>query len=212
VKIYLDELEKIFDILYSTFQENNIKIESNQYIYQNFEELSKSPEKIIHYLRIQSTNKNKFSISFEDNIYIEFDSHIKEIFGMAKKIEYLLNQKKYKKRSFLVYFIRYYNWISPLLFFVIPLPFLFLYPNLNQYYPFYISLLIVTVWFILSRKRDILVFSTLILFKRDCLKPGQEKNLVSSKFPYLELFKIITPYIVLFISVFCTIIIHIFIK
>ena len=64
VIIYLNELEEIFKILNTQFENNNLLIESENYIYNDLKDLSKSPEEIIYYLKIESLNDKKLKIYF----------------------------------------------------------------------------------------------------------------------------------------------------
>lgn len=105
VRIYLDEINEILSLLREHFKEEDLKIESDKYIYDSFDELAESIEDNTKTLKI--TNKDKtFSINFKSDIEIKFND--KKLFGLAFKIYYLLRKNKIKFQTFLHHFYNYY--------------------------------------------------------------------------------------------------------
>ncbi len=106
--IYLDILDIIFQIIYSNYNKKNIFIETDKYIYKDFQELTRSPEDIAYGLKIYSDN-NEFEINFSNIINIKFKNKTNKSYGIALKIRNLI-LKKCKRKSTLLYIFNKYFW------------------------------------------------------------------------------------------------------
>lgn len=167
VKIFIDDLEKIFEIIYSKYKESEVIIETENFFYYNFEELTRSPEDFIYALKIKINNNNKFEINFEDGIYIKSEN--KNDKSLILKIKNILSNNELIKNFFLYFFTkhnRYFYIIFSLLFPLI----LFLSLKKFEDYRFLFSIFlifysIVYLSFIKNNYRKFL-YSTIILRKK----------------------------------------------
>lgn len=166
VKIYLDDIEEIFKLLYEYFDEKDLIIESSNYIYKNFDELARSTEDIIKKLKI-STKKEVFSVSFNNSIEIKFVDE--NLYGLAFKIFYILKKNRIKLQSFLYHFYNYYALSLTILYF----SFIYYFRHLSYTESreisrplvyiviFYLLVLIYFIFFFL--KKEGIVYSRIIL-------------------------------------------------
>lgn len=170
VRIFLDEIEEIFKILYSKYKEDEIIIESDNYYYKNFEELSRSPEDFIYRLKVTVKGKKDLEINFKDNIYIT--SKYKDNSGLILKLKNILSNRKIIKASFPYYFVKYNRIWYNIFIFLVPGIFSIIFKNFQSYiFIFFLSLIFYVLWygFFLKRNAEEILYSTIITYKKSSI-------------------------------------------
>lgn len=208
VKIFIDDLEKIFEILYSKYEENDLTIETDDYFYYNFEELSRSPEDFIYRLKITIKGKRGLEINFKDNIYIK--SEHRNNLGLILKIKNILSDKKLVKSSFPYYFLKYNRFWYYIFVFLIPIGFSLIFKNFQNYvYIFFISVIFYVVWFrlFLIKNAEKILYSTIVLYKKSNILK-KELELREKKYQKFTLIVgiigLFTPFLTLIINFLIT--------
>lgn len=209
VKIFLDELEEIFTVLSTKYKEEELSIETDNYIYNNFEELSRSPEDIVYRLKIATKDDKRLKINFKDNIYIESDD--KNNLGLITKIKNILSYKRLLKASFPYYFVRYNKIWFNIIITIIPIIILIFFRNPQNYliFIFFISYLLYIVFYrlFLSRNSDKILYSTIILYKKNIFLDKdlkfEEKN-YSKALLTVGIIGLFVPFILLLINFLIT--------
>ena len=205
VKIFLDELEEIFMVLNTKYKEDELLIETDNYIYANFEELSRSTEDIVYRLKITTKDDKSLKINFKDNIYIESDN--KDNLGLITKIKNILNDKSLFKSSFPYYFLKYNHILFNTYLFVASLIILIFFKSIQNYLslPFIISIIFYIVFYRIFalRRAEKILYSTIILFKKNIFlnKEYKYEQKKESKAPIvIGIIAIFVPFITLIIN------------
>lgn len=213
VKIYLDELKDIFEIVYSKYKKNDLVIETDEYFYSDFEDLSESSEGYIYKLRIKIKGKKRLEINFKDNIYIESEN--KNDLGLIIKINNILTDRRLIKSAFPYYFVKYNKIWYYIFVFITPLSLSLLFDNFNNYvYIFFASIIFYLLLYGIFLKKNAknILYSTIVLHKKSSITLKRELELEDKKH-YLRLTLIVQiiglfiPLLVLFITYLITYII-----
>jgi len=170
VKIFIDDLEKIFKIIYSKYRENEITLETDNYFYYNFEELSRSPEDIIYRLKIKTKGKKNLEIDFRDGIHIE--SKQKNNKALILKIKNILSDKKLIKSFFPYFFIKHNEFFFNIFILLVPATLFLIFKNLQNY--FYLIFILIFLYVIsyrnfFRRNAEKFLYSTIILHKKSSI-------------------------------------------
>ena len=201
VKIFLDELEEIFTVLNTKYKEDELSIETDNYFYYNFDELTRSPEGVVFRLKIATKDDKRLIINFKDNIYIESDN--KDNLGLITKIKNILSDKRLLKASFPYYFVRHNRvWFN--IFLTIMVIIALIFKDYQNYLisGFYISLILYAIFYrIFSlRNSDKILYSTIVLHKKidEHLKFELKKESKASLI--IGIIGLIIPFIIILIN------------
>ena len=170
VKIFIDDLEKIFGIIYSKYKENELTIETDDYFYYNFEELSRSPEDIIYKLNITVEKKKTLEINFKDGIYMKSDD--KDDKGLVLKIKNILSDKKLIKRLFPYFFIKHNELFFNIFVILLPMSLFLIFKISYNYiglFFIFIFLYVISYRNFFKRNAEKFLYSTIILHKKSAI-------------------------------------------
>lgn len=189
VKIFIDDLEKIFEIIYSKYKENELTIETDDYFYYNFEELSRSSEDIIYRLKITIKGKKGLEIDFKDGIYIKSEHESNK--GLILKVKNILSDKKLIKGSFPYFFIKYNEIWFNIFVVLIPMALFLIFKNFQNYlYLFFIFVILYVISYrnFFMKNAEKFLYSTIILYKKSSVLK-KDLELKEKRIPKITLIK-----------------------
>ncbi|MQY74573.1 MAG: hypothetical protein GH148_03430 [Clostridia bacterium] len=207
----MDELEEIFKIIKLKYKESDLIIETDDYIYDNFEDLSNSKEGYVYRLKIAVKGKRGLEIYFKDNIYIKCSN--KNDLGLVLKIKNILSDQEIIKSSFPYYFVKYNKIWYYIFIFLTPLSLSLIFKNFqNIVFIFFISAIFYVLLYGYFLRRNIkkILYSSIVFHKKtsDILK--KESDLIEKKHYQklrliLQIIGLFIPFLVLLISYFISI-------
>jgi len=211
VRIFLDELEEIFKIIKLRYKENDLTIETDKYIYENFKDLSNSEEELVYSLKIAAKEKGGLEIYFKDNIYIKPGN--KNNLGLAIKIKNILSDPETIKPSFPYYFVKYNKIWYYIFIFLTPLCISLIFRNFQNFiYIFFITVILYVLLYGYFLRKNVkkILYSSIVLHKKssDILKKESyliEKKRFQKFRLILQIIGLFIPFLVLLISYFISI-------
>ena len=211
VRIFLEEIEEIFKIIKLKYKEKDLIIETEDYIYESFADLSASIEEYVYKLKITVKGEEGLEINFEDNIYIKIGN--KKNLGLALKIKNILSDRQIIKPSFPYYFVKYGKFWYYAFIFLTPLSLSLIFNDFQNFiFIFFISAIFYVLLYGLFLKRNTkkILYSSIVLQKKTSTLLKKESELIEKKHYQnlrlaLQIIGLFIPFLVLLLSYFISI-------